>query len=160
MKYCSLLSLVVSILLLSCNTGNENKELTDKKTSKSNAESPNVLLIKEFFTHFNNHEWEKMAGLYTDPAEFKDPSFGNGVVKQARTEIIRKYTDLNSVFKDIQDQVVAIYPSGEKNVIVEFISSGTAPDGLKFELPICTIFTIEAGLITKDFTYYDNFEAE
>ena len=25
-------------------------------------------------------------------------------------------------------------------------------------MPICTIFTIENGLITKDFTYFDNFE--
>lgn len=51
-----------------------------------------------------------------------------------------------------------MYPSGENHIIVEFVSSGTAPDNSKFELPICTIFTIENGLITKDFTYYDNFD--
>lgn len=32
-----------------------------------------------------------------------------------------------------------------------------APDNSKFTLPICTVFTIENGLITQDFTYYDNF---
>ncbi|WP_262892331.1 hypothetical protein ACN9ML_07985 [Dyadobacter endophyticus] len=42
-------------------------------------------------------------------------------------------------------------------MIVEFISTGTAPDKSKFTLPICTIFTIENGNITQDFTYYDNF---
>jgi len=51
-----------------------------------------------------------------------------------------------------------MYSSGDKHVIVEFISTGTAPDNSKFELPICTIFTIENKKITKDFTYYDNFE--
>ena len=45
-------------------------------------------------------------------------------------------------------------------MIVEFISTGTAEDGSQFELPICTIFTIENGKITKDFTYYDNFNEE
>ena len=34
---------------------------------------------------------------------------------------------------------------------------GTDPSGEKFVLPICTIFKIEDGLITEDFTYYDNF---
>ena len=42
-------------------------------------------------------------------------------------------------------------------MIVEFVSTGTAPDGTKFELPIVSIFTIEEGMITKDWTYYDNF---
>lgn len=46
----------------------------------------------------------------------------------------------------------------EKHITVESISTGTAADGSKFELPICTIFTIENGKITKDFTYYDNFQ--
>jgi hypothetical protein len=54
--------------------------------------------------------------------------------------------------------VIQTYPSGDKHIIVEFVSSGTAPDSSKFELAICTIFTIENGLITKDFTYFDNFE--
>ncbi|WP_198412578.1 nuclear transport factor 2 family protein [Kaistella antarctica] len=54
--------------------------------------------------------------------------------------------------------MIQIYPSGNQHIIVEFISRGTAPDNTKFELPICTIFTIENGLITKDFTYYDNLD--
>ncbi|WP_310556842.1 nuclear transport factor 2 family protein [Flavobacterium sp.] len=58
----------------------------------------------------------------------------------------------------MNDKIIQIYPSGEHTVIVEFVSSGTAEDGSKFELPICTIFTIEKGKITKDFTYFDNFE--
>ena len=62
------------------------------------------------------------------------------------------------MFPDIKDRIVNIYPSGDKHVVVEFISTGTAPDGTKFELPICTIFTIENGKITKDFTYFDNSE--
>jgi hypothetical protein len=63
--------------------------------------------------------------------------------------IIKEYSELQNQFPDVQDSVVAVYPSGDKNVIVEFVSKGTLPDQSKFELPICTIFTIENGKITK-----------
>jgi len=99
-----------------------------------------------------------MAEMYIETAEFKDPTLGEGIVKMTRTEIIAKYSELNGIFTDINDKVIQTYPSGEKNIIVEFVSSGTAPDNSKFELPICAIFTIENGKITKDFSYFDNFE--
>lgn len=118
----------------------------------------NEKLIKQYFEHFNNHGWAKMANMYTDTADFKNPSLGQGIVKQTRQQIIEKYSELNKVFPDLHDQVIQTYTSGDKNVIVEFVSSGTAPDNSKFQLPICTIFTIENGLIIKDFTYFDNFE--
>ena len=121
-------------------------------------ETDNTTLIKQYFQHFNDHNWKKMAEMYTETSEFKDPTLGAGIVKQTRAETIKKYSELNKIFPDLKDEVVQMYPSGEKHVIVEFVSSGTAPDGSKFELPICTIFNIENEKITKDFTYFDNFE--
>ena len=118
----------------------------------------NEKIVRQYYEHFNKHEWEKMADMYTEVSDFKDPSLGQGIVKQTRQQIIAKYSGLSEIFPDVKDEIVQIYPSGNKHIIVEFISTGTAPDGSKFELPICTIFTIENGLITKDFTYYDNFE--
>jgi len=115
----------------------------------------NVLIAKNVYKYFNEHAWAKMAELYADPADFKDPSFGQGIVKQTRQQIAQKYKEMEEMSQDIQDEVIQIYPSGDKHVIVEFISSGTAPNGEKWSLPICTIFTIENGQITKDFTYYD-----
>jgi ketosteroid isomerase-like protein len=127
---------------------------------KTKVTTDNEKLIKQYFEHFNNHEWEKMANMYTESAEFKDPSLGQGIVKQTRQQTIEKYSELNNIFPDLHDQIIQIYPSGEKHAVVEFVSSGTAPDSSKFELPICTIFTIENGMITKDFTYFDNFEEQ
>ena len=128
-------------------------------TIKYNSDSNNnEALVKQYFTHFNNHEWQKMAKMYAELAEFKDPSLGQGIVKQTQQQIIDKYSALNKVFADINDEVIKTYPSGKKHIIVEFISRGTAPDNTKFELPICTIFTIENGKITKDYSYFDNFE--
>lgn len=128
---------------------------TNNMTSKENEN-----LVRQYFEHFNNHEWTKMVAMYSEIAEFKDPSLGQGIIKQTRQQIIDKYSELNQVFPDIHDEVIQIYPSGEKHIIVEFVSTGTAPDSSKFELPICTIFTIENGKITKDFSYFDNFEEE
>ena len=120
----------------------------------------NEKLVKQYFEYFNNHDWTKLANMYIEYAEFKDPSLGIGIIKQTKKQIIDKYAELNGIFPDLNDKIIQIYPSGEKHVVVEFISSGTSPDNSKFELPICTIFTIENGLITKDFTYFDNFEEE
>lgn len=108
------------------------------------------------FERFNQHDWEGMAALYTDTAEFKDPSFGKGIVKQTRAETVKKYKELNALFTNFRDSVIGVYPSGDNYVTVEFISKGTAPDGTLFELPICAILTVENGFISKDFTYYDN----
>jgi ketosteroid isomerase-like protein len=140
--------ILVSFIIHSCNYQTKNNMNTTE----------NENIVKIYFEHFNNHEWEKMANMYAEISEFKDPSLGTGIVKQSRKEIINKYSELNQIFPDLHDNVVQIYPSGEKHIVVEFVSSGTSPDNSKFELPICTIFTIENGMITKDFTYYDNFE--
>ncbi len=130
-----------------------NKQRIEKKEVSNNEK-----LILEYFEHFNNHDWMKMANMYTETAEFKDPSLGQGIVKQTREQTQKKYSELNGVFPNLNDKVISVYPSGNQHIIVEFISTGTAADKSKFELPICTIFTIIDGKITKDFTYYDNFE--
>lgn len=142
-----LLILLVAGTIVSCK---------DKKSNSMSIENQEV--VKKYFDHFNKHEWEKMADLYTETAEIKDPSVGKSIVRQSRAQIIKRYEELNGIFPDLKDEVVQIYPSGDKHMIVEFVSSGTAPDGSNFLLPICTIFTIENGKITKDFSYYDDFE--
>ena len=118
----------------------------------------NLELVDTYFQLFNSHEWDKLSQLYSENADFKDPSLGVGVVKQSRAQFIEKYSQLNGIFPDLKDKVIQIYPSGDQHVIVEFISTGTAEDNSKFELPICTIFTIENGKIVKDYSYFDNFD--
>ncbi|WP_374439861.1 nuclear transport factor 2 family protein [Epilithonimonas sp.] len=139
-------ALFISVMTTGCN----NCDSKDKSTNEQ--------FVKKYFQLFNQHQWKALSELYADNAEFKDPSLGKGTVKQSRQEFVRKYSELNQMFPDLKDEIKTIYISGDNNVIVEFVSTGTAPDKTKFELPICTIFTIENGKITKDFTYYDNFD--
>lgn len=140
--------IITAVTFVACNNSKTNVTAT----------ADNERIIKQYFDHFNNHDWTKMANMYSEIADFKDPSLGQGVIKQTRQQIIEKYAELNKVFPDIHDNITQIYPSGEKHIIVEFTSTGTTPDSSGFELSICTIFTIENGIITKDFTYFDNFE--
>lgn len=138
----------VFALMLSCNSPKE----------PASEASDNEKLVETYFKHFNRHDWKALAHMYTETPQFKDPSLGLGTVTQTRQQIIDKYSELSTVFPDLQDKIVQVYPSGEKHIIVEFVSSGTAADGSKFQLPICAVFTIENGRITKDFSYFDNFE--
>lgn len=128
---------------------------SQQQTTES-AQQKNIAVARQLFEQFNKHDWNSMAALYADTALFLDPSLGTTPVPQSRRQISEKYTQLHSVFPDIRDDVQNIYPSGTDRVIVEFISTGTLPDGTTMTLPICTVFTIEDGSIVQDFTYYDN----
>lgn len=143
-------NLVLLIIIFTCFACNS----TENPITSAN---PHEAFIKQYFEYFNQHDWQKMASMYADTADFKDPSLGQSIVKQTHEQTIKKYSELNQAFPDLKDSVTNIYPAGEKHIVVEFISKGTAPDKSAFVLPICTIFTIENGVITKDFTYYDNF---
>lgn len=94
--------------------------------------------------------------MYADNAAFKDPSLGTGVVSLSRAAFVEKYQGLQQAFPDLRDEVVQVYPSGDKHIVVEFVSYGKSDDGFELELPVCTIFTVDNGKITADFTYYDN----
>jgi len=147
--------ILVLLTLVACSQGVRESEKPVAHEGQKNTGNNNLELVDQFFEHFNNHAWASMADMYVDPAEFKDPSLGKGIVKQTREQIIEKYSDLNDIFPDIHDKVINVYPSGEKHVIVEFVSTGTAPDSSRLELPLCMILTFDNGLITKDFTYFD-----
>lgn len=145
-------TLILFTALLVLNACNNQHQEIKNDTAANHQE-----LIKRYYEHFNKHEWTKMAEMYSDTSEFKDPSLGKGVVKQTRQQIADKYAELHRLFSNIHDEILQTYPSGDNAIVVEFISTGTAPDSSSFVLPICTIFKIEKGLITKDYTYYDNF---
>lgn len=143
--------IIIILLLISCKNKNNNMQNLEN-------DSVNKNLVVKYFEYFNAHDWEKMAGMYIENAEFKDPSFGKTAIKQSRKQVVDKYKELAEMFPDLKDEIINIYPSGDNHVIVEFMSKGTSSeDKSTFELPICTIFYFENGMIAKDFTYYDNF---
>lgn len=151
----SRLFFVVSTLVIICSC-NKTPQQTTIPIDNSTATKT---IIDQYFQYFNQHDWQKMSALYVEYPEMKDPAYGVTTVKMTREEIVKKYTALQQAIPDVRDSIVSIYYTND-NVIVEFESMGTSPDGSKFSLPICTIFEIKEGKITKDFTYYDNFDTE
>lgn len=145
MKKIMIIALLI-LINLSCDTNDPSQVVTANKE-----------IVTKLFEHFNNHDWKSMASLYIPNAEFKDPAYGIGIFKKTHDETIQHYTELHQMFPNIRDSVINIYPSGEKHIAVEFISIGESVEGDKLELPVFVVLTIENGLITKDFVYYDNF---
>lgn len=144
--------LALFIAAVSCKNEPANKAQGTDKNSKADKQA----VIEQYYQHFNNHDWQKMADMYVDSPEIKDPAYGIKNVIMTKADIVKKYTALQGMIPDVHDSIIRMYNSGD-NVIVEFESTGTAPDKSKFVLPICTVFEIKNGKITKDLTYYDNF---
>jgi len=123
---------------------------------KASVDRDHEVLLTEFFGYFNDHNWEAMSKMYSENTKIQDQSLGPGIHIQTRADIVSHYTELENMIPDVKDSVVSIY-SSRGNVVVEFVSTGTGPDGIQFELPICAVLTIKDGLIVEDHVYYDNF---
>jgi ketosteroid isomerase-like protein len=119
------------------------------------AEKQNKETATQLFAAFNAHDWKKMNSLYSIDADYLDPAFGMEYVKKSPTEIIEKYSGMEKMFPNIHDEVKGMYAAGDK-VTVEFISTGSSGDSIKFTLPICAVLTFQNGKIIRDATYYDN----
>jgi ketosteroid isomerase-like protein len=126
-----------------------------QKTTPTQQENKLAPLVRQYFDYFNQHDWEKMASMYADSASFLDPSFGVEKVKQSHAEFVTKYQQLQEAIPDIKDEIVQLYPSGADCIVVEFLGTGTGPDGKFFKTPICAILKFKDGKIVEDLTYYD-----
>jgi ketosteroid isomerase-like protein len=121
----------------------------------ASTEEQNKEIVAQMFAAFNAHDWQKMTTFYSPEAAYLDPSFGTKYVRRSHGEIIVKYSEMEKMFSNIHDDVQSIYATGDK-VIVEFVSSGSSGDSIKFSLPICAVLTLQNGKIVRDATYYDN----
>ncbi len=122
--------------------------------SSSPSTERNEAIARKLFDAFNKHDWQTMASYYADSALFLDPSYGIQYVKKSRKETVAKYTEMQAMFPDIHDKVTGVYPSGDV-VTVEFTSTGSIHDSIRFELPIISVLTFRDGFVVKDATYYD-----
>src|SRR4051812_46879619 len=65
---------VIAFVLVSCNN----------PTQQTKRSTDNEKLVQQYFEYFNKHDFVKMANMYAETADFKDPSLGAGIVKQTR----------------------------------------------------------------------------
>lgn len=119
------------------------------------AEKQNTEIATQMFAAFNAHDWQKMNSFYSPEADYLDPAYGLEYVKKSSDEIVEKYSSMEKMFPNIHDEVKGMYAAIDK-VTVEFISTGSSGDSIKFSLPICAVLTFKDGKIVRDATYYDN----
>jgi ketosteroid isomerase-like protein len=131
--------------------------ITACTSSISNEEKRNIAHVRSMFDAFNRHDWKAMSEHYADSALFLDPALGLEYAHQSRNETADKYAAMEVIFPDIKDEVITIFGKGDK-VAIEFISSGTSGDSIKFKLPISCVLTLDKNLIVRDATYYNNCE--
>jgi hypothetical protein len=78
MKNILLFALV--FIIVSCKQ-NEEKPLFQNNFAQ------NEKIARELFIHFNNHDWRKMANLYSEKAEFKEPASGMVRTKRQKSKL-------------------------------------------------------------------------
>jgi ketosteroid isomerase-like protein len=123
-------------------------------SSSESAQQQNIALTQKMFEAFNRHDWQSMVSYYKEDALFLDPAFGKEYVTKTRQETAIKYSELQKMFPDLHDEIVGLYPSGDK-VTVEFVATGNMGDSISFKLPIVSVLTFKDGKIIRDATYYD-----
>jgi ketosteroid isomerase-like protein len=116
--------------------------------SQTNSVNEETLKIANgVFDAFNAHDWDKMESLYADNVRLQDPAYPGG--KTGKTGMTEFYRSVPDIHDEVQHITVR-----DNVAVVEFISTGTL-NGQKFSLPICSVLTIENGLVVEDRTYYD-----
>jgi ketosteroid isomerase-like protein len=129
----------------------------EKKVEEQKSTFDGQAFAQTYFDTFNRHDWKALSEYYADDATFLDPSFGAQPIKQSKADFVIKYSEMTSIFPDLKDELKSAHVVDSTTVIVEFVSSGTGPDSIRFELPICSILKLKNGKIIEDRTYYDNF---
>src|SRR5690349_10857536 len=92
--------LIGALMLASCSS---------QETNNKNVEATHAM-----FDAFNRHDWNAMTNYYSESASFLDPSFGQDYVTKTRQETAAKYSEMQKMFPDLHDELVGVYPSGDK----------------------------------------------
>ena len=88
----NILLIALFFTIVSCKQ-NEEKVIISESNSANNEK-----VAKELFIHFNNHDWRKMANLYSEKAEFKEPASGMVAHQKTNEQIVKEYTELQNQF--------------------------------------------------------------
>jgi limonene-1,2-epoxide hydrolase len=145
--------LLLFIPVVSCSDTSQKTAVTDNASNKG---KDNVAIVEQMYAAFNEHDWKKMAGFYTNPVTFLDPAYGNSHVQKTHDDMLKHYSGLQQWSPDVWDSITFIAPIDDNRVLIQFTSTGTTADKKeKWSLPLCTVLTLENGKIVKDEVYYD-----
>lgn len=125
-------------------------------SSESPAQASNVLLVKEANVLFNQHDWKELGKLFADSMCIKEPDNGTQIIKKSKQQQLNKLQTMHQTFPNLSRHITQLYASGNHHVIVEAITEGLAADSSQLSQSTCTIFTVENGKISREYTYHLN----
>lgn len=141
MKIKPFLLVIFSLFLIACETKISSTSLETNKPQRDTLvakQEKNIAVVKKFFEYEDNHQWNEMAKIWSSmPPDYE---------QSARESLIR----------DIRTDIVQIYPSGDRYVIVKLIKHLKFRNNSNWDPRICSIITIENGIITN----FDSFKQE
>lgn len=119
--------------------------------ARGNADSVNAINLK--FAAFNRHDSSAIQDIYAIDAILHSPDYP---ALTGNAPIADTYRGLFSAIPDAQDTVRSLGSSGDK-VYVEFTLTGHLKGAADrpIDVRIMSVYTVKAGKITVDSTYYD-----
>jgi steroid delta-isomerase-like uncharacterized protein len=120
-----------------------------------------IELVKEYYSHFNNGNWEGMRSLLDENIRH-EPNQGEPRVGLALFEEFQAHMD--KCYEETLTDMVFLGEASGKRIAVEFVVNGkykATDDGLpeakgqKYVLPAGAFLEVNQGKITRITTYYN-----
>lgn len=110
-------------------------------------------VVRQKFVAFDRHDADDIEGLYGPEAILQSPDYPR---LQGNAPIADTYRRLFKSIPDATDEVQSLDVSGEK-VFAQFTLTGhwLGAADKPVKVPILSVYTVRAGRIVADSTYYD-----
>ncbi|GAA4451786.1 hypothetical protein GCM10023189_14160 [Nibrella saemangeumensis] len=100
----------------------------------------NIRVVRQLQAGLNQHDWAGVSQLYAERVRYKGPHTRYQEVEQTPGEVVAAYRGYHL-------EITQLYAAYEHHVVVEGRLSQGSPR------PVCMIYTIENGRITRQYTY-------
>jgi steroid delta-isomerase-like uncharacterized protein len=120
-----------------------------------------IELVKEYYSHFNNGNWEGMRSLLDENIRH-EPNQGEPRVGLALFEEFQAHMD--KCYEETLTDMAFLGEASGKRIAVEFVVNGTykatdeglpEANGQKYVLPAGAFLEVNEGKITRITTYYN-----
>ena len=116
--------------------------------------SAKIQLLKDFLDALNRHDADAMMSFMSDDCMFEKASGPDkfGYRHHGSEDVRAGYESLWNSVPDAQWEVTSIFVSDDR-ACSEWTVSGTQPNGTRFEVDGCDLFTIRGNKITTTISY-------
>jgi len=112
-------------------------------------QADNLRLTKALHAHLNQRDWVAIGGLCAPSVRYRGRLTQFAEVDEPRARFLTHYRSTLNADQPGALEIRQMYPANGHHVIVEG-RVGQPPDSTR---PVCLIYTIEAGQVTRLYAY-------